>query len=91
MTNTANNTTPSNYSLNIMDTTGSIEDLTAKAYYYMNELVYLMPNLEVEKAQAQKFISKLANLTEVLEIKGARESLITLCWNSVTHGSTKFK
>ena len=68
-----------------------ISDTMETAKFYMNEITYLIASNETEKMQGRKFTSKLAELTELLEVKNCRESFIDLCWSFVTNGLTKFK
>lgn len=74
-----------------METFTNMDDAMGTAKFYMNEITYLMSSIESEKMQGRKFTSKLAELTELLEVKNCRESFIDLCWSFVTNGLTKFK
>lgn len=74
-----------------MTKTIKISDTMETAKFYMNEITYLMPNIETEKMQGRKFTSKLTELTEILELNNCRQAFVDLCWSFVTNGLTKFK
>jgi len=68
----------------------SSSEMELKANFYRNELGYLLPTIECEKAQAREYVAKLTNLIENMEMANVRQSLIDACINCVQGSLKKF-
>ncbi len=65
-------------------------EMESKANFYMNEISYLLPSIDTEKAQGREFVGKLSNLVENMELSNVRQSLIDACMDCLTLGLKKF-
>lgn len=74
--------------------TTQLKNEIENAKFLMNELVYLVPSLPVEKSQGREFTSKLSASMERLEMldnKGECDSFISLVSVRITISLNKFK
>jgi len=69
----------------------SVQELEVKATSIHNELGYLIPTIEVERAQAVKFISEFRNIIENMECEGVRQSFIDMCWSTFFGAKDRFR